>query len=126
MNNEKDYTVSEVQTAEMPDIKALKKSHSLFTHGLINIIMPFLIWYVAIAVALLTLPLVETVNADVLEIVLWGLLCIPLISSAIGIIRGVKHFKSGKSAKACFWLSLVAIIVHVLFLRIAYLLGSNF
>ena len=122
MNSEKDYTVSEVQTADMPDIKAAKKNSSLLAHGIINLILPFSIWYVA----LLTLPLVETVNADVLEIVLYGLLCIPLISSAIGIIRGVKHFKSGKSAKACFWLSLVAIIVYVLFLRIAYWLGSNF
>ena len=126
MNHKKDYTIPETQEAEIPDIKAIKKSHALFTHGIINLILPFSIWYVAMAVALLTLPLVETVNADVLEIVLYGLLCIPLISSVIGIIRGVKHFKSGKSAKACFWLSLVAIIVHVLFLRIAYWLGSNF
>ena len=126
MQKEEKYINPEPQKIEQVDIKSLRLKRSFITHGIINLILPFSIWYVAMAVALLTLPLVETVNADVLEIVLYGLLCIPLISSAIGIIRGVKHFKSGKSAKACFWLSLVAIIVYVLFLRIAYWLGSNF
>lgn len=128
MNNEKDYTVSEVQTADMPDIKAIKKSHALFTHGIINLILPFLIWLPAMAVGLIVFAYIgiEKVGSTLESVIQYAILGISPFSSVVGIIRGIRHLKSQKSAKACLWLSIIGIVLFALIFAFVWWVGSNF
>ena len=51
-------------------------------------------------------------------------LAIPLISCLWGILRGAIHFRQGKRARWCLWLSLIGLVKFILWLLLVLWLGT--